>query len=118
MPSLPPASCTRGLAVLQHCATVAHVPARADSICHRTFVSAQGTARDGPRNPSACTRRPVVQADLPRSTAAASLGLKPGTVGEGGPVYGSVLTRTSKGRTSFCLNRLDIQVGGLQCSRL
>ena len=60
----------------------------------------------------------MVQADLPGSTAAVSLGLKPGAVGVGGCVYGSVLARTSKGRTSFCLNHLDIQVGGLQCSRL
>ena len=55
VPPLPPAGCTQGLAVLQRRATVPGVPARADSACHHAFVAARGTARDGPRNPSACT---------------------------------------------------------------
>lgn len=57
---------------------------------------------------------PAVQAHLAGSIAAASLRLR---VREA-VAYGFVLARTSKGRTSFCLDHLDIQVGGLQCSRL
>lgn len=55
--------------------------------------------------------RPAVQVHLPGSTAAAALWSKPGAVGEGGCGYGSVLARTGKGRTSFCLNHPDIQDG-------